>query len=174
MKFCLWNCRSARNKTTVISEYIVDKSCCLDPLSSSLFTQGAVELVPFITKMVNTSGYVVSSLKGAAVTPLLTKLSLDREQLRNYRPVSNLSFISKLIERVVAQRLDTHLVHEELHEPFQSVYKKSHSMETALLRVQNDLLHAMECKQCALLVLLDLSAAFDAVQHDVLLRRLNT
>ena len=120
------------------------------------------------------TGYVVSSLKGAAVTHFLKKSSLACEQLKNYCPVSNISFISKLIERVVAQRLDTQLVHEGFTRPFQSAYKKFHSTETASLRVQNDLPQAMDCKPCALLVLLDLSAAFDTVLHDVLLRRLNT
>lgn len=151
------------------------KSCCLDPLPSLLLKQVLDQLLPVLTQIVNStmaSGHVPSSLKVAAVTPLLKKASLDHQQMRNYRPVSNLSFVSKLCERVVVQRLNKHLEHHDLLEECQSAYRKHHSVETALVRVQNDLLLAMDRKRCVLLILLDLSAAFDTVKHDVLLMRL--
>ena len=91
---------------------------------------------------------------------------------KNYRPVSNLSFISKILERVVASRLLKHLEEEQLLEKLQSAYRPNHSMETALVRVQNDILMNMEQQKVTILVLLDLSAAFDTVHHKTLLDHL--
>ena len=91
--------------------------------------------------------------------------------MKNYRPVSNLTYISKLIEKVVVKRLNSHMTLNNLHEYFQSAYRPCHSTVSALLKVVNDLLQAVDGKQCCFLVLLDLSAAFDTVEHDVLLQR---
>ena len=104
-------------------------------------------------------------------TPLLKKSSLDKEDLKNYRPVSNLSYISKLSEKVIVKQLNQHMIDNNLHEPFQSAYRSHHSTETALLRVHNDILQAIDKKNCVMLVLLDLSAAFDTIDHDILLNR---
>jgi len=97
---------------------------------------------------------------------------LDPEVLKNFRPVSNLTFISKLIERVVALRLNEHLTRNKLQEVLQSAYRQYHSTETALLKVQNDLLTAIDTDGGAILVLLDLSAAFDTIDHKILIQRL--
>jgi hypothetical protein len=129
-----------------------------------------------LTRIVNLSlqfGDVPSALKHALITPLLKKLSLELIS-QNYRPVSNLSFLSKLIERTVATQLVDHLTKNELVDIFQSAYREGHSTETALLRVQNDILMEMEKKNVVLLVLLDLSAAFDTIDHEILLKRLAT
>ena len=112
-----------------------------------------------------------TSLKAATVTPLLKKASLNPEDLKNYRPVSNLSYVSKLIEKIVVRRLNAHMTENNLHEYYQSAYRMFHSTETALLRVHNDICQAIDRKQCVYLVLLDLSAAFDTVEHSVLLSR---
>ena len=118
------------------------------------------------------SGTFPSDLKRALVKPLLKKQGLDSEILKNFRPVSNLSFISKIIEKVVAGRLSEHMGKNNLHEIMQSAYKEKHSCETALLRVHNDLLEAVDNKKSVALVLLDLSAAFDTIDHNILLNRL--
>ena len=89
--------------------------------------------------------------------------------MNNFRPISNLSFISKLTERVLLRRLIDHISSGNLHEKFQSAYKPNHSTETALTRIRNDILMAMENKRGVVLVLLDLSAAFDTVDHTLLL-----
>ena len=94
--------------------------------------------------------------------------------LFNYRPVSNLPFISKVLEKVVSARLSTHKKENNLYETFQSAYRSGHSTETALLRVQNDILRAIDSGKCVFLVLLDLSAAFDTVTHDGMLDRLKS
>jgi hypothetical protein len=111
-------------------------------------------------------------MRQAIVTPLLKKPKLDPNNLKNYRLISNLSFLSKVIERVVARRLDQHMTRHQLHEQYQSAYKANHSVETALLRVQNDVLISMDNGDAVILVLLDLSAAFDTVDHSILLQRL--
>ena len=84
---------------------------------------------------------------------------------KNYRPVSNLSFDCRLIERIVCAQLVDHLKENDLYEIFQSAYKQLCSTETALLQVQNDILQAADSEGGAILVLLDLSAAFDTVDH---------
>ena len=83
--------------------------------------------------------------------------------------MSNLPFISKILEKVVAKQLLDHMKKHELHEVMQSAYKQHHSTETALIRVQNDILQNLDNKCGVILVLLDLSAAFDTIDHNVLL-----
>ena len=113
-----------------------------------------------------------SELKKAIVKPLIKKSSLDKENLKNFRPVSNLPFIGKIIEKIAVTQLDKHLTDYNLHEPLQSAYQANHSTETALLKVTNDILLALDNRKCAYLVLLDLSAAFDTIDHQVFLARL--
>src|SRR5260221_5053761 len=105
---------------------------------------------------------------------LLKKPNLPHDSFSSYRPISNLSFISKLLERVVSSRLLTHISSFPTFSPFQSAYRRFHSTETALLRIHNDLLHAMDSKKLTALVLLDLSAAFDTIDHSILLHRLQS
>src|SRR6218665_1074438 len=94
-------------------------------------------------------------------------------ELSSYRPISNLSFLSKLLERVVSFQLTEYLSSAGLLPVHQSAYRKCHSTETALLKVVTDLTEAIDAGDHALLGLLDLSAAFDTVDHDVLAARLS-
>ena len=98
---------------------------------------------PPITSIINASleqGKCPNFFKQAHVTPILKKSSLDKEVFKNYRPVSNLNFISKILERVVALQLQTHLDEAGLMTAFQSPYRKHHSTESALLNIHNDIL----------------------------------
>ena len=115
-----------------------------------------------------------SQFKQAIVTPLLKKHSLPPVDLSSYRPISNLSFLSKVTERVIHNRLLAHLESFPSLSSFQSAYKKLHSTETALLKIHNDLLLSFEDKKLSALVLLDMSAAFDTVDHSILLSRLSS
>jgi hypothetical protein len=151
------------------------KSCSLDPIPTQLLKDCLEALLPTITKLVNLSlelSTMPVNLKKALVTPLLKKALLDCEIFKHYRPVSNLAFISKVVERIVAIRVKEHMDVNGLHEIFQSAYKSLHSTENALLRVQDDILCALDNKKCVLLVLLDLSAAFDTIDHNILIDRL--
>ena len=98
--------------------------------------------------------------------PLIKKQCLDPEILKNYRPVANLSFISKIIEKAIATQIHDHLINNDIVDNFQSAYKAGHSCETALLRVYNDIVTTIGRGNGAMLVLLDLSAAFDTIDHD--------
>ena len=101
--------------------------------------------------------------------------SCHRDQTKeNYQPISNLAFVSKICEKTVAVQFTNHLRKNSLMEPFQSAYRANHSTETALLRVFNDILRSMDQQKVTILVLLDLSAAFDKVDHNILLHRLHT
>ena len=110
--------------------------------------------------------------KTATVTPLLKKTGLNVEEYKNYRPVSNLPFLSKLTEKVVVEQLNDHMNSNSLVEKNQSAYRKHHSTETALLKITNDILCAIDQSQCVLLIMLDQSAAFDTVNQDELLHQL--
>ena len=105
-------------------------------------------------------------------TTLLKKASLDKENLKNLRPVSNLPYLGKVIEKIVVTQIDRHLSDNALHEPLQSAYQADHSTESALLKVSNDILMELDSGKCVYLVLLDLSAAFDTIDHQVFLTRL--
>ena len=134
-------------------------------------------LIPIITKFINLSlsqGIVPDSIKLAIVSPLLKKSNLNSEILSNYRPVSNLTFVSKILEKVVNKQLSSYFSEHRSLDPFQSAYRKQYSTETALVRVTNDILRALDHGDDAVLVLLDLSAAFDTIDHNILLDRLYT
>ena len=133
------------------------------------------ELGPTIINIINFSlseGIFPSSFKQAIVHPLLKKPSLPDDDLNNFRPISNLNFISKILEKVVASRIQSHLLSNSLSSSFQSAYRMFHSTETTLLGIHNDLILAMDCGEVTSLILLDLSAAFDTVDHSILLHRL--
>ncbi len=152
------------------------KSCALDPIPTWLVKK-CPSTIPALTSIVNSSmstGTVPPSLKQALVIPVLKKAGLDVNQMKNYRPVSNLAFSSKLLERIVSSRLSAHCDELGFVSKYQSAYKKQHSCETALVKVQNDLLRAVDSQGGAILVLLDLSAAFDTIDHNVMLDVLHT
>ena len=133
-------------------------------------------LLPVLTRIVNLSlsqGVMPSCKKEALLDPLLKQSSLDHELFCHYRPISNLMFTSKLCKRVVAMQVNDHLNANGLLETFQSAYKVGHSTESALLRVQNDILRSIDDGKGVLLLTLDLSAAFDTVDHRILLQRLH-
>lgn len=91
----------------------------------------------------------------------------------NYRPISKLPFISKVIEKAVAKQL-LKVVNENIFEKCQSGFRADHGTETALLQVTNDLLIAEDAEECSVLILLDLTAAFDIVVHTIFINKLKT
>ena len=121
-------------------------------------------LVPAITSIVNLSfqtGVFPQNFKHGLITPLLKKPALDKEVFSNYRPVTNLSFLSKVLERLAAHQLDAHLASHEILSSTQYAYRPNHSTETALLALQNDLLQAASRGHGCVVLLLDLCGVFD-------------
>ena len=151
------------------------KSCCLDPIPTPLLMKHLDSTVGTITSIINeslSSGSVPDSFKHAVVRPLLKKQNMPPNELKNYRPVSNLPFLSKILEKVVLSQLKGHLLKYNLLDSHQSAYREFHNTETALLKVHNDLLCAADKNDISILALLDLSAAFDTIDHHILLERL--
>ena len=151
------------------------KSCDLDPIPTNILLEQLDVIAPTLQEIINLSlqtGIMPQNMKEALVCPLLKKPNLDQQQFKNFRPVSNLSFISKLIERAVCDQLLEYTATTGKLEGMQSAYCTDHSTETALLKVKTDILNEMDNKKVSFLILLDLSAAFDTVSFHLLMNRL--
>ena len=146
-------------------------TCPLDPIPTTLLMEFIDNILPILTTLINDSlekGYFPNTLKSAIVRPLLKKQTLDQNKLKNYRPVSTLSFISKIYEKVVLNQLFHFLNDNKLLSPNQSAYRAGHSTETALIKVVNDILLSLDQGNVSILMLLDLSSAFDTIDHGIL------
>ena len=155
---------------------LASKCCKLDPVPSSTLLDCLDLLGSVIWKVVNASlgtSVTPTELKRAVTRPLLKKPGRDHQHYRNFRPISNLTFLSKVIEKVVALQLIDYIDSYDLCEMFQSAYRSNHSTETALIRVSNDIALSIDSQKSVVLVLLDLLAAFDNVDHFFLLSRLS-
>lgn len=147
----------------------------LDVIPTSILKEAINSVGPGLVSIINfslESGSVPSYFKQAVVEPLLKKPNLDPSLPKNYRPISKLPFTSKVLEKVVANQLNAFLANTNTLDKFQSGFRTKHSTETALLRVSNDILMAADSGECAVLIMLDLSAAFDTVDHSIMLDRL--
>ena len=142
-----------------------------DPIPAFLLKSSIDFLIPVFVHLVNLSlqSGSMDGLKESLVTPILKKAGLDRDILVNYRPVCAGLFLDKLIQKCVAGQLDNHMLFNNLHIPWQSGYKKFHNCETVLLKIFNDIMLHLDNNSCCVLLLLDLSAAFDTADHDELL-----
>lgn len=147
-------------------------TCVMDPCPSTIVKENKDLLITVITKIINLSLCTSTfdrSWKHATVLPLLKKSGLERVY-SNYRPISNLPYLSKLVEKSVLDQLNKHFLEHSLLPDYQSAYRAFYSTETALMRLHHDILQRMEHQQLTAFVALDLSAAFDTVNHDVLLQ----
>ena len=147
------------------------KTCELDCLPTSILKENLDLIVKPLTIIINkslNSADFPLHWKCAIVRPLLKKPGLDLSY-NNYRPVSNLSFISKVLEKTVLNQFTEHCEKARLIPDYQSAYRKGYSCETALLKLVNDILWNMENQKLTAMTAIDLSAAFDTVDHQVLL-----
>ena len=150
-------------------------TCSLDPIPSSILQNISHDILPFLTTLINsslTSGIIPALFKTATVKPLLRKPTIDSADISNYRPVSLLSFLSKTLERAVYNQLSSYLLENDLLDPNQSGFRTCHSTEMALLMVTELLSAARASSNSLVLILLDLSSAFDTVNHQILLSTL--
>ena len=154
-----------------------NKFCCLDPIPTWLLIECISELLPFLLKIVNSSlesGIFPSASKKAIIKPSIKDIKECPDSFRNYRPVSNISFLSKLCEKAVLSQLNEYLDKNKLLCSQQSGYRRFHSCETLNLKLFDDILKCLDEGSTVALLLLDLSAAFDTVDHKLLLKLLET
>ena len=152
-----------------------NKFCCLDPIPTFLLKKCVHELSTILLFIVNKSlsmGVFPQEIKKAVIKPTLKKSDADTDDMSNYRPVSNLSVISKVLERAALNQLNDHLSDNELYCSVQSGYRPNHSCETLLVRMFDDIGKKVKDNQMVIVVLLDLSAAFDTIDHGILLKKL--
>ena len=153
------------------------KTSQIDPLPAKLIKSCLSVLLPVYVEMINyhlSSAIFPQSMKSAIVKPILKKRGLDPNILGNYRPVSNLTFESKLLEKVIARRIHDHLRLTNSYPLNQSAYRTGHSVETALVSVNDDVMMTLDSGRSVLLILLDLSSAFDTIDHEILINTLST
>ena len=172
------------NFTSVGHKYVIkcirkspSKSCEMDSIPTEIPKDIAVEISPLLTVLINFSlenGLFQDKLKEAFLRMLLLKkINLDPIK-RNYRLISNLAFVGKLIECITSKQIISHIKKHNLMEKNQSVYQEYHSTETTLIKVKSSILNAMDNQEVTCLVLPDLSAAFNKMDHGILLNRLNS
>ena len=152
-----------------------NKVCKLDPAPTSLIKQCFAHLSPIILHIINKSfkeNKFPDLLKHALVTPVIKDNNGNIDDLKNYRPISNLPFLSKLLEKTAYCQLNNHIENNKLHSKFQSSYRRHHSCETAMFKIVSDLQKSVNESSSVALILLDSSAAFDTVDHAILLKRL--
>ena len=152
-----------------------DKQCSLDPLPTRNLKDNINVLSPFLVELFNRSltlGVVPAVFKSANVTPLLKKNHLDLTDVKSYRPISNMTMLSKLLKRLVGRQVIDYLKTSRLLPRLQSAYRSHHSTEMAVSRVLVDILGAVDRGDLTMLTLHDLSGAFDTVDHETLLHHL--
>ena len=150
-----------------------NKHCLLDPVPTWFLKKIISVTLPFINNLIFSSlssATMPYLLKTAHVRPILKNRNLDRNDLQSYRPVSNLPFLGKVLEKVVSKRVQQFVDDNNLLDINQSAYRKYHSTETTMLKIHNDILNHLDQGCCVVLVSLDISAAFDTVNHSQLVK----
>ena len=163
------------NELKTLVSSLKKKSSKLDPVPTTILMKVIDILYPFILHMVNSAISECSfppPLKHALVTPILKNSSLDPNKFNNFRPVSLLPFLSKILEKILYGQLNDYIEGNNLHAKMQSAYRGNHSCESALTRIVDDVQKQNSQGKHVLMILLDSSAAFDTVDHDVLLNKL--
>ena len=171
-----WFPASGKNEICNIIENMNPTTCMTDPCDTKFLLRFKDTIVDPITTIVNqslTSGEFLDNWKMAIVRPLIKGPNLDTE-LKNYRPISNLSYLSKIVEKAAQLQLQKHFDQHSLLPKHQSAYRQHHSTETTLLNICDNILKNMEDGKCTSIVSLDLSAAFDTVNHAILLEVLKS
>ena len=152
------------------------KSSPLDFIPTSLIKSCSGAFSHALARLANLSfeqSTFPAKFKTAQVTPLLKKHGLDDSDPANYRPISNLNTISKVLERLVLARVVPHVSASPSFDAMQSAYRRRHSTETALLKITDDIFAGFADHRSTILVALDQSAAFDCIDHETLIRRLD-
>ena len=158
-----------------IIKYLPNKQCALDLIPTWILKQIASLIAPFLVSIFNSSfksGNVPQGLKLVCVTPILEKPNLNQSEPSSYKPISNVLVLSKILERLVLERTRSYLIENDLFPRFQSAYRPFHSTETAITKIHMDILKAADEGRFSVLILSDLSSAFDLVNHNILINKL--
>ena len=173
-----WSCFESPSPSFILQLIQRSKSNSpIDPIPLLLLKNVAPTLILLFCDIIRTSLFtsvVPDSMKLSYITPVLKKHSLDTSILSNYRPIYQLSTISKVLERVVSTQLTSYLVSNSIADKFQSAYLPLGGTETALTKIINDIATSIDSNSPTYLILIDLSSAFDTVNHDIRSRRLNS
>jgi Reverse transcriptase (RNA-dependent DNA polymerase) len=151
------------------------KTSPLEVVPVSVLKHCKAQLAVAIVHLANLSfstGQFPVTLKIGWVTPRLEKAGLDTADFKNFRPITNLSTTSKIIERLALNRMRRCITESPNYGKLQSAYRQGHSTETARGKIMDDIIKTVDGGWVVALASLDISAAFDAVDHDVLVRRL--
>ena len=154
---------------------ISDKHHPDDPIPVWLLKENADMFIPIVRSVINkyfNQGIFPGSLKHGTVRPILKSKDADIENFKNYRPVTNTTFLAKLVEKAANTQLVNYLESNNLFPAHQSAYRKQHSCETTMIKVIDDIQTLISQKKTVMLVLLDLSSAFDTIDQDILLSKL--
>ena len=150
---------------------MASKACEIDPIPTKILKRVLPSVIGPITSIVSnsiTTGIFAHSWKTAIVHPILKEAGLAL-QLSNFRPVSNLSFLSHVVECPVLKQFNKHCKDHDLIPYYQSAYRVYYTCETAIVKIVNDILSAMENQRVTTLMAVDLSATFDTVDHSILI-----
>ena len=153
------------------------KSCDLDTIPSKLLIECLDSILHSHTDLFNTSfasGIFPQCFNSSLATPITKTRCLDHNDLNNHRPVSNLCFIAKILEKLVLSQVSSYLNSHNLYNTCQSAYRTGHSTETALLKAVNDQLLSLNKGNISVQAILDFSSAFETTDHSILVHRLHT
>ena len=154
------------------------KCCSLDPIPTwlvkSCFEELKCTLLHIINKSLLVENTFPATLKHSIITPSIKYKDGDSEDYNNYRPISNTTFLGKMLEKIALVQINCHIEKYNLHAQQQSGYRKNHSCETAMVKIIDDIYKIISEGDLVAVVLLDLSAAFDTVDHKILVDRLQT
>ena len=147
-----------------------------DPLPLSITKQIINSLTPLYHNIINislTTGIIPPELTHAIITPILKNASLDDSILSNYRPLSQLPLLSKILEKVIYKQLISYLDYNDLFDNYQSAYRKHHSTETSIISLTDSLHHSLDNNKSLTILFIDMTAAFDTIDFTILLSRLS-
>ena len=148
------------------------KQCKCDIFPTKLLLTHKEDIVDAITDLINSSleqAQFSENWKYAIIKPLIKKVNGEIVKT-NFRPVSNLKHLSKILECAALSQIMKHFEENCLLPDAQSAYRSGYSCQTILIKLAEKILNRMEMKQLSMIIAMDLSAAFDTVNHKILLK----
>ena len=161
-----------KEDTFRIMQHLSLKQCKLDIFPTKLLLSYKEDIVDAITDLINSSSeqaHFPENWKYAIIKPLIKKVN-DKIIKTNFRPVSNLKHLSKILECAALFPIVKHCEDNCLLPDAQSAYRSGYSCETILIKLADKILNGMEMKQLSMIIAMDLSTAFDTVKHKILLK----